>query len=67
MKVTNERLLGKIPQIRGEGYEALSKADFRQLFKRKAPKPTHLKMLTGQVMTNVFIHTTTSDTLPPNW
>ena len=37
----------------------------REVFKRKAPKPTHLKMLTGQVMTNVFIHTTTSDALPP--
>ena len=65
VKVTNPRLLDKIPQIRGEGHEALSKADFREVFKRKAPKPTHLKMLTGQVMTNVFIHTTTSDALPP--
>ena len=65
VKVTNRRLLDKIPQIRGEGHEALSKADFREVFKRKAPKPTHLKMLAGQVMTNVFIHTTTSDALPP--
>ena len=66
MKVTNPRLLARIPQIRGQGHEALSKAAFRQVFKRKAPKPTHLKMLAGQVMTNVFIHTTTSDTLPPS-
>src|SRR6185369_710636 len=66
VKVTNSRLLAKMPQIRGEGHEALSKAGFREAFKRKAPKPTHLKMLAGQVKTNVFIHTTTSDALPPN-
>ena len=65
VKVTNQRLLDRIPQIRGEGHEALSKAAFREEYKRKAPKPTHLKLLAGQVMTNVFIHTTTSDALPP--
>src|SRR6186713_2962910 len=66
VKVTNSRMLARIPLIRGQGHEALSKAEFRAVFKRKAPKPPKLKVLTGQVMTNVFIHTTTSDSLPSN-
>ena len=66
VKLSSSRMLSKIPQIRGPGHEALSKAEFRQAFKRGAPKPPKLKVLTGQVMTNVFIHTTTSDSLPAN-
>ena len=64
VKVTNPKLLKQIPRVRGEGSEPLSRPEFLATFKRKPPKPTHLKTLTGQVMTNVFIHTTTSDPLP---
>src|SRR5690242_16861612 len=65
VKLTNQRTLSKIPQVRGEGHAALSKAEFRAAFKRQARKPPKLKVLTREVVTNVFIHTTTSDTLPP--
>lgn len=65
VKVTNSSLLKKIPRLRGGGAQALSKVEFRAIYKRKPAKPTHLKTLAGQVMTNVFIHTTTSDALPP--
>ena len=62
VKVTNDKLLKKIPLVRGK--HPLSKTEFRQAFKREPPKRGHLKVLPRQVMTNVFIHTTTPDALP---
>lgn len=64
VKVTNSRLLKTIPRVRGEDTQPLSKAEFRAIYKRKPANPTHLKALAGQVLTNVFIHTTTADSLP---
>jgi subtilisin family serine protease len=62
VKVTNDKLLKKIPLVRGK--QPLSETEFHQAFKRKPPKRGHLKVLPSQVMTNVFIHTTTPDALP---
>jgi len=66
VKVTDDRLLKKIPRVRGGDAQPFSKSEFRQAFNRKPPRPTHLKALARQVITNVFIHTTTSDALPSN-
>jgi hypothetical protein len=50
--------------VRGQDAKCLSKTGFRQTFKRKPPRPKHVKALARQVMTNVFIHATTPDELP---
>jgi subtilisin family serine protease len=65
VKVTNQKFLKQLPQVRGAGHEALSKVSFRQAFKRQPRIPVHLKVLPRDVKTSVFIHTTTSDGLPP--
>ena len=62
VKVTDDKLLKKIPRVRGK--HPLSEKEFRQAFKREPPKRGHLKALPRHVMTNVFIHTTTPDALP---
>src|SRR5262245_26668493 len=64
VKITNDRLLKTVPRLRGEANEALSRAEFRTTFKHKPRAPTRLKSLARDVVTNVFIHTTTPDPLP---
>lgn len=64
VKIVDAKLLSSTPQIRGADSEPLSRVAFREAFKKKPSKPTHLKALARQVKANVFIHTTTPDALP---
>src|SRR5262245_22488003 len=65
VKVTDARALAEIPRVRGQGSEPMTKQAFRQKFKRKLRRPSHLKSLAREVMVNVFIHTTSATELPP--
>src|SRR3954447_15670920 len=65
VKVTNPEFLRQLPQVRSAAHEPLSKASFRQAFRRQPRIPVHLKVLSRDVKASVFIHTTTSDRLPP--
>src|SRR5215510_11304994 len=65
VKVTSTKALADTPQVRGATVKALTKDAFRRTFRRKPIKPKHLKTLARNVLTNVFIHTTTPETLPP--
>jgi subtilisin family serine protease len=65
VKVTSARALAQIPPVRGKDSEPMTKQAFRQEFKRKPRRPTHLKSLARHVMVNVFIHTTSATELPP--